>query len=99
MIQFKSISKAVTLAATPEPISATDLVTSSVLIQAKTTNTSQLTIGDSANQFHELDAGESVSLSDILIPRGEDTFNLKDIYVNVGTNGEGVNVIYSENIS
>ena len=76
--------KDVTAAATPEALASSTTVVNSVLIQAKSTNTSLVYIGNSSTQNVELSAGENTV---VVID------DLASIYVKVAVNGEGVNYI------
>jgi hypothetical protein len=75
--------KTVALAATPEAL-AGSTVSVSVVVQAKPVNTKSVFIGTNTNQFLELLPGQSV---------GFDVANLNQVFVKVGTNGEGVNYL------
>ena len=75
--------KTVALATTPEALAAST-VSVSVMVQAKPANTKSVFLGTSANQFVELLPGQSVAF---------DVTNLNQVFVKVGTNGEGVNYL------
>jgi len=77
--------KTVAAAATPEVLVATStLVKNSVIIQAKSTNTGAVYVGDATNQDVELNALDSVVVV---------CDNLNLIYIKVAVNGEGVNFV------
>jgi hypothetical protein len=73
--------KVVAAAATPEALAA-DVACRRVCIQAKTTNTQSIFVGNAAGQYLELAPGASVE-------RYPSNLNL--IYIKVQVNGEGVN--------
>lgn len=83
----------VATAGTPEPISATSKFCKSVTIQALASNTANVAIGGESTV--DLSAETGV----VLTPGNSLTMNavdLKDIWVDVGVNTEGVSVTYEE---
>lgn len=84
-------SKTVSSAGTAEALSATEVKCVWVIVQAKGSNTGQVYVGDSAvsssNEGAELDALDSVMYPTV---DRRSTYDLRNIYVDVDTNGEGV---------
>lgn len=78
--------KDVTAAATPEALASSTTVLNSVLIQAKTTNTGSVYVGDDTDQEVELEAGDAIVVV---------VADLASIYIKVAVNGEGVNYVGS----
>lgn len=95
--KYKSIEKLVTTAGTRVPLSATDLYSSQVRIKARSNNSGIVYIGGSdvasTNGYH-LAANAEVLLGDLMREHGNEAINLKDVYVDAATNGDGVRVIY-----
>lgn len=79
-------SKTVSATGTPEALASSTTVKNSVLIQAKSTNTASVYIGNSSFQYVEL---RPVDATVVIID------NLATIYVKVDVNGEGVNYMGS----
>lgn len=76
--------KTVAAAATPEVLAASTPVKNSVIVQAKSTNTGAVYVGNATNQHVELNALDSVVVV---------CDNLNLIYIKVAVNGEGVNYV------
>jgi len=99
--RFVTFDKTVTAAGTAEPLVASETRCIMVLIQAKIANTGSVFIGDvnvdSTNGI-ELYIPGSATPDSIQIgsPNNHDTFNLQDLWLDSGVNGEGVNVLYME---
>jgi len=93
-LKIKSITKTVAATGTPEAISANKITTSNAKIKALTTNGGPVFIGDSASQDYPLAAGQELLLTDLFSKSGVDEVDLAEIYCKVGTNGNGVAVIY-----
>jgi len=74
--------KTVAAAATPEVLAASTKLKKGVIVQAKSTNTGAVFVGNQAGQFHELNALDSV-----IIPWD----NLALVWIKVAVNDEGVN--------
>jgi hypothetical protein len=75
--------KVVALATTAQAI-AVPTACSSVIVQAKTTNTDVARVGNATTQHFELSPGQSVGLA---------ASDLSHVYVDVAVNGEGVNYL------
>ena len=91
-----SFVKNVTTAGTAERISSTDILVSSVTFRAKKGNSNDIYIGDSsvANTYPDLDADQTVTFEAPIVNGNHTAINLKEIWVDVDTNGEGVDVWY-----
>lgn len=83
------LSKTVASTAVPESLTASIVYATSVIVQAKPGNTQPLTVGSATVQAVSLSPGASMS-----IDPSEGYVSLKDIFVDVQVNGEGVNVTY-----
>lgn len=92
------IRKTVTAAGTQEALSATPLLCTSVLIQALPGNTNKVYVGDSsvssALNMATLSASQVVTFSGTSLGNDSGLIDLSALYVDVDTNGEGVNVGY-----
>lgn len=97
--KWVALSKTVASAATAEPISASKLLVQQFVIQAKSTNTLPISIGDSSSQVLTLTAGQSTSLNSQGFQGSAQLLDLNQVYVDVGLNGEGVNVLYAVEVS
>ena len=91
-----SFVKNVTTAGTAERISATDIFVSSVTFRAKKGNSNDIYIGDAsvADTYPDLDANQTVTFDAPMVGGSHTGLNLRDIWVDVDTNGEGVDVWY-----
>ena len=91
-----SFVKNVTTAGTAERISSTDILVSSVTFRAKKGNSNDMYIGDSsvANTYPDLDANQTVPFEAPIVNGNHTAINLKEIWVDADTNGEGVDVWY-----
>lgn len=92
---------AITVAAagTPERVTTADIPAAIVTIQAASTNTGGIWVGDStvdpsANIGIRITPGGSVSLSLDDISRGGEEFNMSDFYIDADTNGNVASVSY-----
>lgn len=99
---ISGITKTVASNATPERISATDLVVQVLGFSAPSANTGDVFIGDSSVS----------STAGFCIPKGTtipvqaisdafnigETLNLKDVWAAVGTNGDKVSVLYAKKV-
>lgn len=96
---FGQFMRAVTTAGTEVQLSATDLTVLSVVIQAEPDNTGNIFVGTSAVTGTAygvlLDGGERLTLTKENMAPGSSGINLKDIYIDAGTNGDGVSVFYT----
>ena len=93
---IKQLEKDVTTGGTAEALAATGTKAAWVLVQAKTGNLGQVYLGDlnisATTRGVELDA-----LQSFLFPAMQgNEYNLADIFVDVGTDGEGVTVLYMQ---
>jgi hypothetical protein len=75
--------KNVAATGTPEPL-AGSTTSVSVTVQAKSTNTRSVFVGNATNQFVELPPGASVALN---------VTNLNQVFIKVQVNGQGVNYL------
>lgn len=92
-----TVSKTVALAATPEALVAAQTFSFDGVIQAKASNTVIARIGPcSGSQDFELAPGAVIAISDIFVNRKESYIDLNLICADVGVNGEGVNVLYTQ---
>jgi len=70
----------------------------SVIIQALSTNTDIVRIGDSVNQVHELEPGFSIEIHGDNLDHGTaGLLELADIYINAVVAGNGVNFMILNN--
>ena len=89
----------VAAAATPEPLTANQILTPGASIQAPATNSGNVRVGTSdvaSNFAGELRPGESMEITGPLIRGIEEEFDLQDVYIDVDTDGDGVIVGYWE---
>ena len=88
----------VTTAGTRVQVTSTDTPCTTVIIQAKATNTGLVIVGDSsvsASRGIELSAGEEISIAADPSGRpGGEELNLADFWVDAATNGDKVKVAY-----
>lgn len=95
-----TVSKTVTLAATPEPIVATIIFSSNLFIQAKSANTQSAFVGPcSGSQNYELAPGAGLSLAEITHLGSAIDIDLNRICLKVSVNGEGANLLYTKIVS
>lgn len=84
-------NKLVAAAATPEVLYASSKKVSSVIIQALSTNTDFIYIGNSSNQTFALAPGKSIEIHGDGLDHGTSAwFDINEIYIRVNVNGEGV---------
>ncbi len=94
-----------TIASTNTPESAASTpgeseLTTDAVIQAKNDNNSICKIGDEAGgQFFELLPGAVIALSDLFHLGDELEYDLDEIFVDVGNNGDGINVLKTKPIT
>ena len=85
-------------AGTAEAISTTDLTVTGAVITAKSGNTGDIYVGTSSASSSAfgvlLDGGEQLKLTRDMFPKDVSGFNLKDLYIDAGTNDDGVTVLY-----
>ena len=97
MSRVVTATKTVTSAGTAEALVSTAIKCSSVVIQAKRGNTNPVFVGDNnvdSSNGIELDAEETISLAANDSGRVPTLLQLDTIYIDVTTNGEGVNILY-----
>lgn len=98
--KYNSILVTVTTAGTAVPLSATELYSSHILIQASTGNTNNIYVGgsdvDSTNGI-ALTPGSSISLGDLQRKDMNEAIDLRQVYVDADTNGNTVRVGYVSN--
>lgn len=92
-----SVVKTVTTAGTAERISATSILVSTVTFRAIKGNTNDVYIGDSsvANTYPDLDANQTITFEAPTIAGNVEGIDLKNVWVDADTNGEGVDVWYN----
>ena len=95
-MSINSVVKNVTTAGTAERISSTDLYVTAVTFRAKKGNSNDIYIGDSdvASTYPDLDANQTVTFEAPIVNGHHSAINLKEIWIDVDTNGEGVDVWY-----
>ena len=93
-----SFDKNVATAGTAERISATTILVSSVTFRAKKGNTNDIYLGDAdvANTYPDLDANQTITFEAPMYSGNHTGINLRDIWIDVDTDGEGVDVFYQE---
>ena len=87
---LKSLTKTVAAAGTAERLQSSDQLVRSVVVRAKSGNTGNVYVGDAT--VSSSDPG--IAPGDRLNLRGDPYLNLFDIFIDVDTNGEGVDVWY-----
>lgn len=95
-LKLTSFTKTVAATGTPEQLIKAPTITSNAKIKALTTNATPVFIGDSAAQDYPLSAGQELSLADLFSKSGADEIDLSEVFCKVGTNGNGVAVIYGK---
>jgi hypothetical protein len=93
---MKMVAKNVTTAGTAVPISDTDLLVRSAVIQARKANTGDIYVGSSAVTNNGL-SGTVLAARDpytLAEDGSDDLYNLKDVYINADSSGDGVTVTY-----
>lgn len=95
--KYKSFEKLVTTAGTRVALSSSKLLSSHVVIKARSNNSGIVYVGGSdvaaANGYH-LAANAEVSLKDLMQQGSNERLNLADVYIDAATNGDGVRVLY-----
>jgi hypothetical protein len=99
LVRIQHTTKDVTTAGTRVALASSATLAVSVMIQAKSTNTGPIYIGgstvSSTSYGARLTAGNSLSIE---MPDmgmgGSYEVDLSEIYIDAGTNGEGVSVVY-----
>lgn len=84
-------------AGTREAVSADALPVSAVVVQAPSTNSGNIFVGDStvsSSKGLALAAGESITITSSLVNGTHEELILSDIYVDTATNGNKVQVSY-----
>ena len=95
-MSINSLVKNVTTAGTQVRISTTHLYVTAVTFRAKKGNTNDIYIGDSdvANTYPDLDANQTVAFEAPIVNGHHSAINLKEVWVDADTDGEGVDVWY-----
>lgn len=88
-VTVATFEKCVAAAATPEALTASATLSPDLIIQAKTTNTQPVLVGNSSAQHLSVPVGGVV----ILESHANREYDLSKIYVKVGVNGECVSVL------
>ena len=94
---INSLVKTVSTAGTAERISATSIFVTTVTFRASKGNTNDVYIGDSGvgNSYPDLDANQTVTFVAPTIAGNVEGIDLRSIWVDADTNGEGVDVWYN----
>ena len=94
---INSLVKTVSTAGTAERISATPIFVTTVTFRASKGNTNDVYIGDSGvgNSYPDLDANQTVTFAAPTIAGNVEGIDLRSIWVDADTNGEGVDVWYN----
>lgn len=96
--KYKSVEKLVVAAGTRMPLAAVETYSSHIVIQAKSTNTGSVYVGDvtvAAANGYVLAPGKEILLGGLVRnPGSNEAINLADVYIDAATSGEGVRVIY-----
>ena len=95
----KNLTKTVSAAGTAEALSATALWVVGYIVKPLAANTGNVYVGDSDvdNTGMPWAAGEPFSWNGDFLPRADDKnryTNLAEVYIDVDTNDEGVDVLY-----
>jgi len=95
---INSLVKNVTTAGTAERISATSIYVSTVTFRASKGNTNDIYIGDSGvgNSYPDLDANQTITFEAPTIAGNVEGIDLKSVWVDSDTDGEGVDVWYND---
>ena len=100
-LRTQTFTKTVTTAGTRERLTERDISVPAVLIQAISTNTNDVYVGNdtvSNSQGIEIDARDAVYISAKDLGWAEEKISLREMWIDADTNGEGVNVMYLERI-
>ena len=92
-----TFTKTVSAAGTKERLTTQEINVPAVLIQGISTNTGDVYIGDnqvSSTNGIEVDARDGIVISAKALGWADENISLKDIWIDVDTNGEGVNVLF-----
>ena len=95
-VKFKSLSITLAAANIAEALSATQLLTTDLIVQAKATNTGIVKIGGVDAQLLELAAGERIQLSDFFLNGIERAIHLDQVMVQSTAISDAINVLYTE---
>lgn len=96
MIKLKSIRKQVASTGTPEALSATSIKPGGLVIQAPTSNTNTIFIGNDTEQWFGLEPGELVDIVEVMHTFPFERFDMSEIYIRVSINGESAVALYSD---
>ena len=79
-------------------MSTTSILVSSVTLRAKKGNTNDVYIGDAsvANSYPDLDANQTVTFEAPIVGGSHSGIDLREVWVDADTDGEGVDVWYQE---
>lgn len=100
--KIRHFMKAVTAAGTRERLTSSEMDAPAVMIQAESTNTGKIYVGD--NQVSSTSYGADLAASDSVTFRAEDLgmanvkISLDDIWLDTSVSTDGVSVIYLERI-
>ena len=99
LLKPRVFSKTIAAAGTKEQLTTSELKVPDVTIQAKSINTGTVYIGDnqvSSSLGIELVAGDSIALQNDDLGSADAKISLRNIWLDVSVNGEGVTVLYLE---
>jgi hypothetical protein len=101
MAQFKSGVVTVTTAGTAVRMSSTDLYVKKLIVRPAAANTGNIFLGNDGAGDVAIGTGlefepadPAITLGDLEINGREDSFNLKDLFVDSSVNGEKLSYIY-----
>ena len=95
----RTFRKTVTTAGTREQLTTSGKAVPAVIIQAESTNTGIVYVGDnqvSSTNGIELNANDSITLTNDDMGSSDAKISLKDIWLDVSVGTDGVNVMYEE---
>ena len=98
MATFATLNVTVTTAGTRVQVSTTDLFVKKIIVCGHAANTGHIYVGDvtvSSTVGLQLKLShDPVVIGDLEISGKDDTFNLKNMYVDSSVNGEKVSILY-----
>ncbi len=95
----RTFRKTVTTAGTRERLTSSGKAVPSVVLQAESSNTGVVYVGDnqvSSTNGIELNANDSMTLTNDDLGSSDAKISLKDIWLDVSVGTDGVNVMYEE---
>lgn len=98
-LKVHTFRKTVGVAGTRERLTALDVKTAAVTLQALLTNTGIVYVGgDDVSSINgiELSPGDSISIGKEILGLADAKISLTDIWADVASNDEGLNVLYLE---